>query len=356
MSSSPRERTEPLFQQIATLVSGPTALMEVCGSHTAAIHRHGLRGRLPRDLRLLSGPGCPVCVTPATQIDQAIAMTAEPGVLLATFGDMVRVPGRSSSLEQERGKGRPVLVVSSALEALELARARPTELVVFFGIGFETTSPTVAATLMRAAEYGVDNFLVLCAFKLIPPALRLLAASGETTVSGFICPGHVSAIIGKEPYRSVAQKHKVPCVIAGFEASDILQAVAMLLEQRASGRSEVEIQYSRAVPATGNPVARAYLERVFAVADAQWRGIGMIPRSGLRLSEEFRRFDALERVTVEVADGPDLPRGCSCGAVMRGLLEPPGCPLFGTACTPATPQGPCMVSTEGACAAWYRFG
>lgn len=356
MTSKLRDRTEPLFREIESLVAGPTALMEVCGTHTTAIHRFGLRARLPQELQLLSGPGCPVCVTPSRQIDQSIAVAAEPGVIVATFGDMMRVPGSSSTLERERARGRDVVVVSSPLEALELARRTPTKLVVFIGVGFETTSPTVAATLVQAMEGGLENFFVLCAFKVIPPALELLAAAEETRINGFICPGHVSTIIGSNPYRPVATEHRVPCVITGFEAVDILSAIVMLLEQVRAGRAEVEIQYSRAVPSEGNPVAIAYLERVFRVTDADWRGIGTIARSGFELSDELARFDALTRVPVEVPEAPDLPRGCSCGEVMLGLLSPIECPLFGTVCSPANPTGPCMVSSEGACAAWYRFG
>ena len=356
MTDGLRARTESLFREIEGLVSGPTALMEVCGTHTTAIHRFGLRARLPQELRLLSGPGCPVCVTPSLQIDQSMALASQPGVVVATFGDMMRVPGSSSTLQCERSVGRDVVVVSSPLEALDLAQRNPAKLVVFIGVGFETTSPTIAATLVQAAEKNTDNFFVLCAFKVIPPALELLATAEETRIDGFICPGHVSTIIGSEPYGPVATEHNTPCVIAGFEAADILQAVVMLLEQIRDGRHEVEIQYSRAVQPAGNPVAGQYLERVFRVTDADWRGIGEIPLSGLELSEEFASFDALARIPVDVPTGPDLPRGCSCGEVMLGLKSPIECPLFGTACTPAKPTGPCMVSSEGACAAWFRFG
>ena len=356
MRTAVKERVESLYARIESLASNPVMLMEVCGTHTMAIHRFGFRARLPRAVGLISGPGCPVCVTPCSRIDQAIAMAREPGVLLATFGDMMRVPGSHSTLERERSRGRRVVMVSSTSEALDLALRNRRELVVFFGIGFETTSPTVAATVVRAFEEQVDNFLVLPAFKLIPPAMEMLAASGESRIDGFICPGHVSAVIGSGPYSTLAQRYRLPCVIAGFEAADILEAVAMLLEQRAAGRAEVEIQYSRAVRPGGNPVARGYLERVFRVADGHWRGIGLIKDSALELHEDYSDFDALGRVPVEVPASTDLPPGCACGEVMRGIISPPDCPLFGKACTPVDPRGPCMVSSEGACAACYRFG
>jgi hydrogenase expression/formation protein HypD len=358
MSESPRQSllAEHYYDEIKALVQHPISLMEVCGTHTMAISRFGLRARLPESLRLISGPGCPVCVTSCEQIDQAIGMAREPGVTIMSFGDVMRVPGSESSLERERACGRSVRVIYSPFDALQYAMRNPDQTVVLVGIGFETTSPTVAATLVRATEMRVGNFLVLPAFKLVVPAMAALVAERGSRIDGFLCPGHVSAIIGSAPYEPLARKHRVPCVVTGFEAVDILEGIAMLLRQIATGRSEVEVQYRRAVPREGNPAALDLLARVFRPCDAQWRGIGVIPASGLDLSRAFQAFDARQAVPVEVPAGLDLPEGCSCGEVMKGLLSPSECALFGTACTPTQPVGPCMISSEGACAAYMRYG
>ena len=347
---------EQYYDGIMTLVRRPISLMEVCGTHTMAISRFGLRERMPPSLRLISGPGCPVCVTSCQQIDQAIAMAREPGVTIMSFGDVMRVPGSESSLDRERAKGRSVRVIYSPFDALQHATRNPDQVVVLVGIGFETTSPTVAATLVRAAEMRVKNFLVLPAFKLVVPAMAALIAEHGSTVDGFLCPGHVSAIIGSTPYEPLARTYRVPCVVTGFEAVDILEGVTMLLKQILTGLSEVQVEYRRAVPRGGNPAALDLLARVFRCCDAHWRGIGVIPASGLDLSAEFLAFDARTHVPVELRGGPDLPEGCSCGEVMKGALSPTDCSLFGTACTPAQPVGPCMISSEGACAAYIRYG
>ena len=356
-SSRERDRAEAGFQRIAELVGDRSvALMEVCGTHTMAIGRFGLRSRMPAGLRLISGPGCPVCVTPAEQVDQALAMAREPGVVLTTFGDLIRVPGTRGTLRQERALGRDVRIVYSPMEALQIAQREPTRRVVFVGIGFETTSPTIAATLIRARQAGVGNFSVLPAFKLVPPAMEALVAAEDTQIDGFICPGHVSTIIGCAPYEPLARDHGVPCVVTGFEALDIIDGTLRLLEQWSRGEAAVEVQYTRAVPWEGNPTALRLLDQVFQVCDSRWRGIGLIPATGLELRQEYAAHDARLQVPVEVPPGPDLPSGCACGEVMRGLKVPPECALFGTACTPAHPVGPCMVSTEGACAAYHRYG
>ena len=347
---------EQYYDKIKALVRRPTSLMEVCGTHTMAISRFGLRARMPEDLRLISGPGCPVCVTSCEQIDQVIAMGREPGVTVMTFGDMMRVPGSESSLDRERARGRNVRVIYSPFDALRYATDHPKQIVVLVGIGFETTSPTVAATLVRAAELCVQNFFVLPAFKTVVPAMAALVAENRSRVDGFLCPGHVSAIIGSLPYQTLADTYHVPCVVTGFEAIDILEGVTMLLEQINDGRSEVEVEYRRAVPREGNTTALDLMERVFRRCETRWRGIGVIPGSGLELSDEFAAFDARSRVPVEVLPVPDLPEGCSCGEVMQGLLIPTDCSLFGTGCTPAHPVGPCMISSEGACAAYMRYG
>ncbi len=334
------------------MAAPPATLMEVCGTHTVAVARHGLREALPEGVRLISGPGCPVCVTPQDQIDLFIALGGLEGVTLATFGDMVRVPGTVKSLEQARAEGAEVLVVYSPMDAVEAAARSPERQVVFFGIGFETTAPAVALAILEAERRGLGNFSVLCAHKLIPPAMMALLDS-EVKVDGFICPGHVSVIIGSDAYGPVAARGK-PCVVTGFEPADVLGAVRMLVRQLTEGRSEVEVEYSRAVRPEGNRKAQELLERAFRVADARWRGLGTIPGSGYELAEELAEFDASRRFEVEPPESVE-PAGCRCGEVLRGMIEPPGCPLFGKACTPKKPVGSCMVSSEGACQAWYRY-
>jgi hydrogenase expression/formation protein HypD len=332
--------------------AAPATLMEVCGTHTVVIARHGLRGALPRGVKLISGPGCPVCVTPQEQIDHFIALGGLEGVTLATFGDMVRVPGTHKSLEQARAEGVELLVVYSPMDAVEEAARNPERQIVFLGIGFETTAPAVALAILEAKQRRLGNFSVLCAHKLIPPAMMALLDS-DVHVDGFICPGHVSVVIGSDAYRPVARRGK-SCVVAGFEPVDVLAAVQMLLRQLTEGRSEVEVEYVRAVHPGGNRKAQEVLARVFRVADARWRGLGVIPRSGYELAAEFAEFDAAKRFEVERPESKE-PAGCRCGDVLRGAIDPPECPLFGNACTPRRPVGSCMVSSEGACQAWYRY-
>lgn len=332
----------------------PVRLMEVCGTHTMAVHRHGLGSLLPESVRLLSGPGCPVCVTPNRYLDEAIALARLDDVVIATFGDIMRVPGSSSSLEAERASGRTVRVVYSALDALAWAQAHPDRRVVFLGVGFETTAPTVAASILQARKRKAANFLVLSGHKVMPPALRALIDDPQLKVDGLICPGHVSAIIGSGPYEFLARERGIPCVIAGFEPVDILQAIDMLLAQVADHRAEVEIQYSRVVRPEGNPRARALLDEVFGPTDADWRGLGRVPQSGLGIRGAFGAWDAAPQLPVDVEPTRE-PEGCRCGDVLRGILSPPQCPLFGTQCTPQKPVGACMVSSEGTCAAFYRY-
>ncbi len=329
--------------------------MEVCGSHTMAVARFGLKGLLPANLRLLSGPGCPVCVTPAGYLDHARALAALPGVALTTFGDMLRVPAGEGTLEDARARGADVRVVFSPLETLDLARREPERTFVFLGVGFETTAPATAA-LLRAAEASAPaNLAVLVGHKTMPAAMRTLAAAPDLRLDGFLCPAHVSTIIGTAPYRFLAAEYGKPCVVTGFEPVDILEGIARLAEQARDGRAEVENQYRRAVRPEGNPVARALLDAVFEPAEAEWRGLGILAGSGLRLRERYRVYDAARRFPVEIPPGRPHP-GCRCGEVMRGALEPEECRLFGTACAPEHPLGPCMVSQEGACAAAHRYG
>jgi hydrogenase expression/formation protein HypD len=328
-------------------------LMEVCGTHTMSIYRFGLRDLLPKGLELLSGPGCPVCVTPTRYIDWAVAAVRLPGVVVATFGDMMRVPGSTSSLEDERARGGDVRIVYSPLDALGLAQRMSGKTVVFLGIGFETTAPTVAATILEAEKRKVSSFVVLCGHKLVPPALVHLASCGPD-LGGLLCPGHVSVVIGWGAYEPIARDHGIPCVVAGFEPVDILRGVLMLARQRLSGRAEVQNAYPRVVTREGNTQAKELMSAVFETVKSEWRGLGEIPASGLALRDQFRKFDAAARLEVEVEPTKETP-GCLCGPILAGLARPQECPHFGGACTPERPLGPCMVSSEGSCAAHYRY-
>jgi len=329
--------------------------MEVCGTHTVAIFKHGIRQLLPKKVNMLSGPGCPVCVTPNSDIDKAIALAQNPSVILVTFGDMMKVPGSYSSLHQVKAAGADIRVVYSVLDALRIAKDNPRKSVVFFGVGFETTAPTTASAILEAERLGIDNFFFLCVHKLIPPAMRALLNSDEVHIDGFICPGHVSTIIGSQPYEFIPREYGMPCVIAGFEPLDILQAIDMLLEQLSAEEPRVVIQYRRAVRKDGNPIALKYLSTVFEVTDACWRGIGTIPKSGLKLGQQYQRFDA-ECAFKIVSRPPKEAAGCRCGDILRGASTPNECSLFAKACAPEHPVGPCMVSTEGTCSAWYLYG
>ncbi|MFH1540061.1 MAG: hydrogenase formation protein HypD [bacterium] len=347
-----------LIKRIRALTDGggPLTFMEVCGTHTVEFFRSGLRGALSGAVNLISGPGCPVCVTPNRVLDKAVAYAGMPDVVVATFGDMVRVPGSRSSLEKAKAEGGDVRIVYSTTDALELAKRHADKRVVFIGIGFETTSPTVAAAIMQAKREGVGNFAVLCAHRLIPPALEALSSSGETNeIKGFLCPGHVSTIIGSEAYSSIAEKHRIPCVVAGFEPLDMLQGILMMAEQVRSGRAEVEVQYTRAVRPEGNRKALAMLEKVFfKPADSEWRGLGTIPKSGFGIREEFTGFDAGRRWPVEIPPPEENP-GCRCAEVLLGKIVPTECSLFRKPCAPESPVGACMVSSEGTCAAYYKY-
>jgi hydrogenase expression/formation protein HypD len=348
------ELARGLVARIEAVATEPMNIMEVCGTHTMAIAKNGLRDVMPPTVRLLSGPGCPVCVTANRDIDTAIAISQVPGVTVTTFGDMMKVPGSYSSLSKEKGAGHDIRIVYSPLDALQLARDEPDRTVVFVGVGFETTAPTIAAAVLQARKEGLKNFAVLPMHKTVPEALRALVNDPDVQINGFILPGHVSSIIGLEPYRFLAEEYGVPSVITGFEPVDVLQGVLMLAEQIAQKRPSVEIAYSRAVPEGGNPTAIAMMEQVFEPVDADWRGIGVIPGTGLAMREEFATWDALKRIEVEVPE-PKEPKGCQCGDVLRGVVLPYECKLFAKGCTPEHPIGPCMVSSEGSCAAYYRY-
>lgn len=344
-----------LLEQIRTELTAPLTFMEVCGTHTVAIFQSGLRSLLPTEIMHVSGPGCPVCVTHEGEVAAFLELAKKNNVIIATFGDLMRVPGpRGANLRSVQAEGARIEVVYSAFDALALAQKHPQTQVIFLGVGFETTAPTVAATIKAAAAKGVENFLLFSMHKLVPPALAALLADPDVTMDSLILPGHVSTIIGLEPYRFIADTHKLPAVITGFEPLDILQALLLILNQRKEERPEVVNQYKRVVADDGNPRALAVMSEVFQPSDALWRGLGRIPASGLVLRDEFARFDALRLFDVEVEDLPPLP-GCSCGDVLKGKMQPSACPLFGKACIPANPIGPCMVSTEGSCAAYYKY-
>jgi hydrogenase expression/formation protein HypD len=334
----------------------PLKLMEVCGGHTHTIYKHGVEDVLPRNIDLVHGPGCPVCVLPMGRIDDAIAIAEQEDVIFTTFGDMMRVPGSKGSLLDAKARGADVRFVYSPLDALKLARQHPDREVVFFAIGFETTAPSTAVTLLRARAEGVRNFSIFCNHVMIIPAIKAILDSPDLRLDGFIGPGHVSMVIGLRPYGFIARDHRKPVVITGFEPLDILQSVAMLVQQIVAGKAEVENQYGRVVRPEGNLKALEAMAQTMELRPFfEWRGLGFITHSALKLRPEFAGWDAELRFAVpgvRVAD----PKACQCGEVLKGVLKPWECKVFGTACTPETPIGTCMVSSEGACAAYFNYG
>lgn len=341
--------------RLAERIGRDIRIMEVCGTHTMTAFRSGMRTMLPDNIRLLSGPGCPVCVTPVAFIDRAVILSRQPGVRMATFGDLMRVPGTDSSLERERAGGALISVAYSPRDALKEAARRPDEKLIFLGVGFETTAPAVAWTIMKAAAEEIRNFSVLSAHKTMPRAMAALLAGRDAGIDGFLCPGHVSAIIGTNPYRFIPAEHGLPCVVTGFEAMDMIKAIEMILMQLAEGRAEVENEYTRGAGEDGNGKALALIREVFEECDAEWRGLGAIPLSGLRIRNRFRAHDAatlFPEVGMPASRDDSL---CICGDILRGFKTPPDCPIFGTRCTPAKPAGACMVSSEGTCAAYHKY-
>lgn len=336
----------------ADRTDGPISLMEVCGTHTHAIAEAGFRGRLKPHVRLVSGPGCPVCVTPVDYLDKAESLAHRPGTLVCTFGDLYRVPSSLGSLEKASADGASVRIVYSPRDAVGIARDNPSLTVIFLAVGFETTAPTIAAALEEAEREGVSNFLILPGHKVVPPPLRLLSGDPEVGVQGFLLPGHVSVITGWRAFDFLPKEYGIPATVVGFTPVDILRGILDLLTQRAEGRAEVINLYGRVVTENGNVSAQRLLDRFFTPEDEVWRGLGTIPGSGLALRPEWRHRDA--GALVGDLPEPREPVGCLCGAVLKGTVEPPQCPLFGRACTPDEPVGACMVSSEGTCAAWYR--
>jgi len=331
------------------------SFMEVCGTHTMAISKAGIREVLPSNIKLISGPGCPVCVTSPGDIDTMIEIADFSDVIVTTFGDMVRVPGsRQNNLSAKKADGADIRIVYSPAEILDIARNNPEKKIVFLSVGFETTAPTIASTLLEAERQTIDNIMIFPANKVIPPAMKALVMDRDVAVHGFICPGHVSVIIGAKPYEFLAKDYGIPCVIAGFEPADVIFSVYKLLLQVVEKRAEVEVQYSRWVRPEGNKKALQIVYEIFQETDSRWRGIGVIPLTGLTLKPEFSGRNALEVLGLSVPDIPEPP-GCRCGEVLKGIIKPYECGLFKTACTPFNPVGPCMVSSEGSCAIYYKY-
>ncbi|MDD2359376.1 hydrogenase formation protein HypD [Syntrophaceticus schinkii] len=353
--SSKKEYARYLLDRLHQEIDRPITVMEVCGTHTVAIAKSGLRDLLPEKMHLLSGPGCPVCVTDDHDLDVVMALARQDGLILATFGDMMRVPGTESSLLQEKSRGADVRVVYSPSDALQLAKENSDKQVIFLGVGFETTTPVVAAALDQAVQMELENLSVFSLHKVVPPIMRVLLDDPEVKIDAFLNPGHVCTILGTEPFRFIAEEYGKPCVVTGFEAADILEALLLIVRQYRNESPAVDIQYKRAVRPEGNPVAVGFIEKYFTPIQARWRGIGEVPESGLELREEYVQYDARKRFPITVKPGK-CRKGCACGEVLKGLKLPYECPLFGKVCTPVKPVGPCMVSTEGSCAAYYRYG
>ncbi|GAA6617158.1 hydrogenase formation protein HypD [Scytonema sp. NUACC26] len=346
------KQIEKLSQQLKK----PIKIMEICGGHTHSIFKYGIEDILPKNIELIHGPGCPVCVMPKGRLDDAIAIAQNPNVILTTFGDTMRVPGSKASLLQAKAQGADIRMVYSPLDSLVIARENPDKEIVFFALGFETTAPSTALTLLQAASEEIHNFSMFCNHVLVIPALKALLNNPDLQLDGFIGPGHVSMVIGTDPYQFICQKYYKPIVISGFEPIDIFQSVWMLLQQIVENRCEVENQYNRLVEKTGNDVAIAAINKVFEVRENfEWRGLGDLPYSGLKIRSDYAQFDAEVKFPIpnlKVADH----KACQCGEILKGVLKPWQCKVFGTACTPETPIGTCMVSSEGACAAYYKYG
>jgi len=343
-----------LVKKIHSVSKKDLRLMEVCGTHTMSIFRHGIRSVLPKGITLLSGPGCPVCVTAQRDIDAFVAFAKIKNVIVTTFGDLVKVPGSGSSLAQEKASGADVRIVYSVFDAINIARKNKDKEVVFCGVGFETTIPTIAAGILMGIEAKVDNFSIYSANKLTPPALAALMETDGVEIDGFILPGHVSVITGTDAYRGTFEKYDIPSVIAGFEPVDILKAILILVQQNEAGKPALENAYERAVSDQGNTKAIQIMNQIFEVCNALWRGIGEIPYSGMGLKKEYQQFDAAIKFGVDMPDVPE-PKGCACGEILLGLKTPEDCALYKKKCTPMNPVGPCMVSSEGSCAAFYRY-
>ena len=345
-----------LLGKLQSILKQPLCFMEVCGTHTMSIFQSGLKSILPPEITHLSGPGCPVCVTHESEVAAFLEMAEKDGVILATFGDLMRVPGpNGASLKLAQAQGARISILYSPFDAIALAQKNPNDLVVFIGVGFETTTPTIAATVQTAKQLGLNNFAVFCAHKLVPPVLRALLSDAEVPkLDALLLPGHVSTIIGAQAYEFLNSEFKMPSVIGGFEPADILESLIYMVQMQNSGEPALINQFTRLVSPVGNPKALQVMYSVFEVCDGLFRGLGLIPEAGLRFRPEYKNFDALERLNITLKDIKPIP-GCRCGDILRGKMPPNKCPLFGKLCTPANPVGPCMVSSEGSCSAYYKY-
>ena len=346
---------KPLVAKLQKAVTTPLRVMEVCGSHTMAIFRNGLRSILPAGMELVSGPGCPVCVTSASHMDAFIAMADYPGVRVAIFGDLFRVPGTHTSLAEASSRGAQIDIVYSPMDALELAMQHPDQQVVFLGVGFETTTPGIAATILAAKTRKIDNFMVFSTQKTMPAPMEALLSDPQLKIDGLLCPGHVSSIIGSGAWEPLAQKYHLACVVGGFETADLVKSLILLARQVGTNDIKVENAYPRAVSWEGNLRAKKMVEEIFEPADMDWRGLGHIPASGLKIRQKYAAFDAEVRLDITLPQAEE-PKGCMCGNILKGMNNPRECPLFDSRCTPAHPVGPCMVSSEGTCAAYHKYG
>ncbi|MDH5753235.1 MAG: hydrogenase formation protein HypD [Deltaproteobacteria bacterium] len=350
------ELARKVLKEIHDLADEPVRIMEICGGHTHVIFKYGIEKMIPPQVELIHGPGCPVCVTPLERVDLAIDLAWRDNVIFTTFADMIRVPGSKSSLQREKARGADIRMVYSSLDALDLARDNPDRPVVFFAIGFETTAPTNAMSVLLAREQGLDNYSIFSNHVTVPVAVRAILDSPDVRLDAFIAPGHVSLVTGSRMYEFMADDYGKPVVVSGFEPLDIMQSIAMILRQRREGRCQVENQYIRAVTPQGNPLAQQVVERVLEPCDMRWRGLGLIPGSGLKVRPEFSAHDAEHRFDIGSLPELEDPKACDCGNILRGAKMPWDCRVFGKGCTPEHPIGACMVSSEGACAAYYNYG
>ncbi|MDS0527541.1 hydrogenase formation protein HypD [Clostridium sp. SHJSY1] len=348
------EYAKSLVKSIQNVTNKKINIMEVCGTHTMSIFRYGVRDILPENIKLISGPGCPVCVTPQNYIDTALELTLNNDVIIATFGDMIRVPGRKSSLMKRRAEGADIRIVYSPMDTLIIAKENPDKKVVFLSVGFETTAPMTAITAIEAKKLNIKNLLFLTAHKIVPPVMKSLVEDGEVQIDGFLLPGHVSAIIGEKPYKFLAKDYNIPGVVTGFEPLDILKGIDKLIHMITLKDYKIVNEYKRIVREDGNIHAMEYLNKVFELTDSTWRGIGLVSNSGYRFRKEYKEFDAMKHFNIEYKDYDEVS-GCRCGDILKGKITPFECPLFKKICTPENPIGSCMVSSEGTCAAYYRY-
>jgi hydrogenase expression/formation protein HypD len=348
------EYSKKLVEKLNNISKEKMNIMEVCGTHTMAIFRYGIRDVLPQNINLISGPGCPVCVTPQSYIDTALTLSEEKDVIIATFGDMMKVPGKKGSLSKRKAEGADIRIVYSPMDCLGMASQNPSKKIVFLSVGFETTAPMTAVTAMEARKNNLSNLFFFTAHKIVPPAMEVLVQDKELKIDGFLLPGHVSAIIGTKPYEFLSKDYNIPGVVTGFEPLDILQGLSTLVSLISKKDYKIENEYKRIVKTEGNSIAEEYLNKAFNIVDSSWRGLGRIPNSGLEFNSEYEAFDALKHFKINYEEYDGSP-GCKCGEILKGKIKPMDCPLFKKLCTPENPVGSCMVSSEGTCAAYYRY-